>query len=117
VKASCKEVFTVNIEGSVLAFVMAGGRGSRLKILTRDICKPAVDILGSHKIIDFVAANIADTGIPATLVATQFKRETLDEYITNGKAWGFDGVHKKLEIAHPDEEAETETFGGTADSV
>jgi glucose-1-phosphate adenylyltransferase len=107
----------VNIESSVLAFVMAGGRGSRLKILTKDTCKPAVDILGSHKIIDFVAANIADTGIPITLVATQFKRETLDGYITNSEAWGFDGVHKKLEIAHPDEEAETETFGGTADSI
>lgn len=107
----------MSIESSVLAFVMAGGRGSRLKILTKDTCKPAVDILGHHKIIDFVAANIANTGIPATLIATQFKRETLDGYIANGEAWGFDGVHKKLEIAHPNEEAGTEAFGGTADSV
>jgi glucose-1-phosphate adenylyltransferase len=110
-------VYVVNIESSVLAFVMAGGRGSRLKILTKDTCKPAVNILGTHKIFDFVATNIAHSEIPATIVATQFRRESLGEYIGNGEAWGFDGVHKKLEIAHPDEEGDTDTFGGTADSV
>ena len=70
----------MRFESSALAFVMAGGRGSRLKVLTKDTCKPAVNILGTHKIFDFVATNIANTEIPATLVATQFKRESLDTY-------------------------------------
>jgi glucose-1-phosphate adenylyltransferase len=112
-----KEFLIVNAESFVLAFVMAGGRGSRLKILTKDTCKPDVNILGRNKIIDFVAANIASTGISATLMATQFKRESLSEYVRNGEAWGFDGVRKKLEITHPDEGGDSAEFGGTADSV
>ena len=54
-------------DSHVLSFVMAGGQGTRLKILTRDICKPAVDILGHYRIFDFVATNITDTGIPVSL--------------------------------------------------
>jgi glucose-1-phosphate adenylyltransferase len=94
---------------------MAGGRGTRLKVLTRDRCKPAVDILGRYKIFDFVATNIADTGIYATIVATQFDSESLSAHIGDGKAWGFDGASKKIEIVDPGKEGLT--FEGTADSV
>ena len=92
---------------------MAGGRGSRLKILTRNRCKPAVDILGRYKIFDFVASNVANTGIPAALIATQFKPESLNTHIGSGEVWGFNGT-KKLEMVNPWESTE---FFGTADSV
>lgn len=101
-----------------LSFVMAGGRGTRLKILTKDNCKPAVSVLGRYKIFDFVASNIANTGIPATLVATQFRQESLSEHIRDGEAWGFDGYDRQLEIIQSGESGGAiTTFEGTADSV
>lgn len=49
------------IDDYALSFVMAGGRGSRLEVLTKDRSKPAVNILGHYRIFDFVATNIANT--------------------------------------------------------
>ena len=63
----------------ILSFVMAGGQGTRLEILTKDTCKPMVDILGHNRIFDFVATNIANTGIPVTLVAMQYEQKSLAE--------------------------------------
>ncbi len=106
------------LDNYVLSFVMAGGRGSRLEILTRDRCKPAVNILGHYRIFDFVATNIANTGIPAMLIAAQFEPRSLSRHIGDGQVWGFDGIDKRLEIVHPYEEARSfVTFEGTADSV
>ena len=102
----------------VLSFVMAGGRGSRLEVLTKDRSKPAVNILGHYRIFDFVATNIANTGIPAMLIATQFRPRSLSTHIGNGEVWGFDGIDKKLEIFHPYEDyGDFVTFEGTADCV
>jgi len=102
----------------VLSFVMAGGRGSRLKILTKDRSKAAVTILGHYRIFDFVATNIENSGIPVMTIATQFGPETLTTHIGNGDIWGFDGFNKRLEIFHPHEHGRNlVTFEGTADSV
>ena len=102
---------------NVLAFVMAGGRGTRLKVLTRDISKPMVDIFGHHRIFDFVATNIVSTGIPVTLVAMQYEQRSLAEYIGDGGQWGFGGVNGKLEIDRPNGAGASVRFAGTADSV
>lgn len=102
----------------VLSFVMAGGRGSRLKVLTKYRTKPAVGILGHYRIFDFVATNIANTGIPAMLIAAQFLPRSLIRHIGDGRIWGFDGIDKRLEIVQPYEEGRKFiTFEGTADSV
>lgn len=106
------------IDDYALSFVMAGGRGSRLEVLTKDRSKPAVNILGHYRIFDFVATNIANTGIPGMLIATQFRPRSLSTHIGNGEVWGFDGIDKKLEIVHPYEDYEDfVTFEGTADCV
>ena len=102
----------------VLSFVMAGGRGSRLEVLTKDRSKSAVSILGHYRIFDFVATNIEKSGIPAMLVATQFEPGTLGMHIGNGETWGFDGSNRILEMNYPHEEGKHFiTFKGTADSV
>ncbi|MFC1713501.1 glucose-1-phosphate adenylyltransferase family protein [Candidatus Poribacteria bacterium] len=101
----------------ILSFVMAGGQGARLKVLTKDTCKPMVDILGHNRIFDFVATNIANTGIPVTLVAMQYEQRSLAEYVGSGEQWGFGGVDKKLEIVHPNSADPAVRFEGTADSV
>ena len=105
-------------EQYVLSFVMAGGRGSRLEVLTKDRSKSAVSILGHYRIFDFVATNIEKSGIPVMLVATQFEPGTLSLHIGNGEIWGFDGTNRILEMNYPHEEGRHFiTFKGTADSV
>jgi glucose-1-phosphate adenylyltransferase len=94
---------------------MAGGRGTRLKVLTKDRCKPALEILGRYRLFDFVATNIVGSEIYATIVATQFNWESLKTYIGDGKAWGFDGVNRKIEVVGSFKEELN--FEGTADSV
>ncbi len=102
----------------VLSFVMAGGRGSRLEVLTKDRSKPAVSILGRYRIFDFVATNVENTGIPAMIVATQFEPGSLGSHVSNGGTWGFDGIGKSLELVYPHEEGRRfVSFEGTADSV
>jgi len=97
---------------------MAGGRGSRLGILTRDRCKPAVGILGHYSIVDFVATNIANTGIHNMIIASQFEPRSLNRHIGNGSIWGFDGIDKRVEIVHPYKEGRNVVvFEGTADSI
>ncbi len=102
----------------VLAFVMAGGRGSRLKILTKHRTKPAVSMLGQYRIFDFVGTNIANSGIPAMIIAAQFEPQSLLKHIGNGRVWGFDGLDKRIEFNHPHErDGNLIRFKGTADSV
>jgi len=100
----------------VLAFVMAGGRGSRLKILTKHRTKPAVGFLGHYRIFDFVATNVVNSGINSMIVAAQFEPRSLVRHIGAGRIWGFDGIDKTLEINHPHEkEGKIVRFKGTAD--
>ncbi len=104
----------------VLSFIMAGGRGSRLEILTKDRSKPSVSILGHYRIFDFVATNVQNTGISTMLIATQFEPETLSMHIGSGEVWGFNNnTDNKLEILYPHEKGRNNiiTYEGTADSV
>ena len=55
----------------LVAMILAGGRGSRLKSLTSKIAKPAVFFGGKYRIIDFVLSNVANSGIKSVGVATQ----------------------------------------------
>jgi glucose-1-phosphate adenylyltransferase len=101
---------------SVLSFVMAGGNGNRLKILTKHRCKPALDILGSYKIFDFVASNIINTEIPVSLVATQYKPDSLCEHVK--EKWVTNKTNNRFEIINSnDETCNIPKFKGTADSV
>jgi glucose-1-phosphate adenylyltransferase len=105
-------------EQYVLSFVMAGGRGSRLEVLTKSRSKSAVNILGHYRIFDFVATNVENSDIPVMLVATQFEPGSLGMHISDGEIWGFDGINKIIEINYPHEEGRHFiTFKGTADSV
>ena len=102
----------------ILAFVMAGGRGSRLKILTKNRSKPAVSILGQYRIIDFVATNIANSDIPVMVAATQFEPSSLSKHMGKAEIWGFDVIDKTLEMFHPHQKSDRMvTFEGTADAV
>lgn len=70
-----------------LAFVLAGGRGSRLKDLTEIRAKPAVYFGGKFRIIDFALSNAMNSGIKRIAVATQYKQHSLIRHLQRG--WNF----------------------------
>ncbi len=106
----------------VLAFIMAGGRGTRLKVLTNHRTKPAVGIAGKYRIFDFVATNVKNSEIPVMIVATQFRPLSLIKHIGTGSPWDYDfrgtADGRVIEINQPHEkDGDIMRFEGTADSV
>ncbi len=70
-----------------MAYVLAGGRGSRLKELTDRRAKPAVYFGGKTRIIDFALSNALNSGIRRIGVATQYKAHSLIRHLQRG--WNF----------------------------
>ncbi len=100
----------------LLAFIMAGGKGSRLFPLTLERAKPAVPFGGRYRIIDFVLSNMANSGVRAVYVLTQYKAQSLVEHVQ--RAWGFRGGHDSFVTVVPAQMRVGENwYRGTADSV
>ena len=68
----------------VVAMLLAGGQGSRLGVLTRNLAKPAVPFGGKYRIIDFPLSNCVNSGIETVGVLTQYQPLELNDYIGNG---------------------------------
>ena len=71
-----------------IAMLLAGGQGSRLKVLTEKTAKPAVPFGGKYRIIDFPLSNCVNSGIDTVGILTQYQPLELNEYIGNGQPWG-----------------------------
>src|SRR3954470_12075035 len=82
-----QEAIHGNLTRSAMAFVLAGGRGSRLMELTDRRAKPAVYFGGKARIIDFALSNALNSGIRRICVATQYKAHSLIRHLQNG--WNF----------------------------
>lgn len=93
----------------ILAFVLAGGEGRRLRPLTADQAKPAVRLAGEYRIIDFVLANLVNSAVAPVYVLAQYKPDSLLDHLRS--AWcGHWPVHARLPRA-------AEPYLGTADAV
>ena len=75
------------LSSQAMAFVLAGGRGSRLKELTDRRAKPAVYFGGKTRIIDFALSNALNSGIRKMAIATQYKAHSLIRHCQRG--WNF----------------------------
>lgn len=75
------------LTNNAMAFVLAGGRGSRLQELTDRRAKPAVHFGGKARIIDFPLSNAYNSGIRKMAIATQYKAHSLIRHIQRG--WNF----------------------------
>ncbi len=82
-----------------MAYVLAGGRGSRLMELTDRRAKPAVYFGGKSRIIDFALSNALNSGIRRIGVATQYKAHTLIRHLQRG--WNFFRAGAQRELRHP----------------
>jgi glucose-1-phosphate adenylyltransferase len=105
------------MRNKILAFVMAGGKGSRLEPLTHDRSKPAVPFGGKYRIIDFVLSNLVNSGIYSIYVLTQFKSQSLSEHIE--LTWNFGSLlRSNFIIPVPAQQRTGEVwYKGTADAI
>ncbi len=102
----------------MVAMILAGGRGTRLKSLTSKIAKPAVFFGGKYRIIDFVLSNVANSGIDCVGIATQYESTVLNNYIGNGGSWGINGTGSLTSTLPPRETPEGASwYLGTADAI
>ena len=101
-----------------IAMLLAGGQGSRLGILTKNIAKPAVPYGGKYRIIDFPLSNCVNSGIYTVGVLTQYQPLELNDYIGNGHAWDLDRADGGVHILSPYQQIKgTEWYKGTANAI
>ena len=106
-------------QNSMLAMILAGGRGSRLHDLTNKVAKPAVSYGGKYRIIDFPRSNCANSGIDVVGVLTQYESVELNSYVAAGGRWGLDSKDSGVYVLPPREKADTglDVYRGTADAI
>ena len=98
--------------------LLAGGQGSRLGILTKNIAKPAVPYGGKYRIIDFPLSNCVNSNIYTVGVLTQYQPLELNDYIGNGSAWDLDRADGGVHILSPYQQIKgTEWYKGTANAI
>lgn len=85
----------------VVAMLLAGGQGTRLKLLTRNMAKPALPFGGKYRVIDFALSNATNSGIRDIGILTQYKPLELNAHIGIGAAWDFDRNIGGLRILPP----------------
>ena len=103
----------------IVAMILAGGRGTRLKELTAKVAKPAVYFGGKYRIIDFPLSNCANSGIDVVGVLTQYESVLLGTYVGSGTKWGIDGNNSLAAILPARERGEVGAtwYAGTADAI
>ena len=102
----------------VVAILLAGGQGSRLGVLTKNLAKPAVPFGGKYRIIDFPLSNCVNSGIETVGVLTQYQPLILNEYIGNGQPWDLDRMNAGVHILPPYQNSKKfDWYKGTANAI
>ena len=106
-------------QNSMLAMILAGGRGSRLHDLTNKVAKPVVAYGGKYRIVDFPLSNCANSGIDVVGVLTQYESIQLNSYVAAGGRWGLDAKDSGVYVLPPREKADENlnVYRGTADAI
>ncbi|MCC8988154.1 MAG: glucose-1-phosphate adenylyltransferase [Candidatus Contendobacter sp.] len=101
----------------ILAFIMAGGEGSRLQPLTADNSKPSLPFGSRYRIVDFVLSNLLNSGIQAIYMLVQYKSQSLIEHVR--KAWVVSPMRNEefVTVVPPQMMRGGDWFQGTADAV
>src|SRR5450631_610894 len=113
-----KSTASTPLARDTMAYVLAGGRGTRLMELTDKRAKPAVYFAGKSRIIDFALSNALNSGIRRIAVATQYKAHSLIRHLQRG--WNFLRTERNesFDILPASQRvSETEWYAGTADAV
>ena len=100
-----------------VAMLLAGGQGSRLYVLTKNVAKPAVPFGGKYRIIDFPLSNCINSGIDTVGVLTQYEPHVLNAYIGAGQTWDLDRLRGGVSVLPPYQGKTSEWYKGTANAI
>jgi glucose-1-phosphate adenylyltransferase len=101
-----------------VAMLLAGGKGSRLSSLTKNLAKPAVPFGGKYRIIDFTLSNCTNSSIDTVGVLTQYQPLVLNSYIGIGSVWDLDRKNGGVTVLPPyTESSEMKWYKGTASAI
>ena len=101
-----------------IAMLLAGGQGSRLGLLTKEVAKPAVPFGGKYRIIDFPLSNCTNSHIDTVGVLTQYSPLELNRYIGNGAPWDLDLNNGGVYVLPPYQGLKgAEWYKGTANAI
>ncbi|MCF6209636.1 MAG: glucose-1-phosphate adenylyltransferase [Gammaproteobacteria bacterium] len=109
--------FVSRITRDTLALIMAGGRGSRLKQLTKWHAKPAIPFGGKFRIIDFPLSNCINSGIRRVGVLTQYKAHSLILHVQQGWSFLRGEFGEFVELLPAQQRIEENWYEGTADAI
>ena len=99
-------------------FILVGGQGSRLSVLSEHRAKPAVPFAGKYRIIDFTLSNCAYSGLFQVSLLTQYRPRSLMEHVGVGKPWDMDRKWGGVSFLHPYRgHRGASWYGGTADAL
>ncbi|MGL5245865.1 MAG: glucose-1-phosphate adenylyltransferase [Sarcina sp.] len=106
------------VKKEMVAMILAGGQGSRLGVLTKDLAKPAVPFGGKYRIIDFPLSNCSNSGIYTVGVLTQYKPLELNSHIGIGDTWDLDRRDGGVSVLPPyQNEKGGDWYKGTANAI
>ncbi|MBP3415131.1 MAG: glucose-1-phosphate adenylyltransferase [Clostridia bacterium] len=101
-----------------IAMLLAGGQGSRLYTLTKNVAKPAVPFGGKYRIIDFPLSNCINSGIDTVGVLTQYIPLVLNDYIGTGGPWDLDTMYGGVHVLPPYQRQKGgDWYKGTANAI
>jgi glucose-1-phosphate adenylyltransferase len=102
----------------IIALILAGGQGSRLKNLTKNTAKPAVPFGGKYRIIDFSLSNCSNSGITTVGVLTQYQPLILNSHIGLGTPWDLDRNTGGVTVLQPyTNQSGGNWYKGTANAI
>lgn len=102
----------------VIAMILAGGQGARLKSLTTNVAKPAVPYGGKYRIIDFTLSNCANSNIDTVGILTQYQPLALNSHVGIGIPWDLDRRHGGVRVLPPYTSSEGgKWYLGTANAI
>ena len=103
----------------IKAVILAGGKGTRLGVLTIKRAKPAVPFGGKYRIIDFALSNCVNSNVFDVLVLTQYRPHSLNDHIRRGRPWDLDrSFTGGVSLLQPFQGSfDTDWYAGTADAV
>lgn len=102
----------------VVGMLLAGGKGTRLGQLTKNVAKPAVPFGGKYRIIDFTLSNLTNSNIDTVGVLVQYAPLMLNRHIGMGKPWSLDKQDGGVTVLAPfANQTGASWFEGTADAI
>lgn len=101
-----------------LLIILAGGKGSRLDVLTVGRAKPSLPVGGTYRLIDLMLSNAANSGLADVWIVQQYEPHLLNEHLAGGRPWDLDRGRGGLQVLPPFQGADGEGFAeGNADAL